>query len=59
MYGPVKFGASRNSDSAQAKNLVEQYMRECVSSRDKLTKFMDKLDGSDAAVKQPFSLDRV
>ncbi|CAE7197320.1 hypothetical protein AK812_SmicGene350 [Symbiodinium microadriaticum] len=47
----VHFGASSNSVSSQAKNMVEQYMRECVASRDKLMKFMDKLDVTDAAVK--------
>ena len=51
----VHFGASSNSVSSQAKNMVEQYMRECVASRDKLMKFMDKLDVTDAAVKVPFS----
>lgn len=55
----VQFPASSNSVSSQAHSMVEQHMRECVASRDKLTKFIDKLDLTDAAVKVSFSLNRV
>ena len=37
--------------STQVADNIEQYMKESVAARDKLTKFMDKLDLHDAAVK--------
>lgn len=38
------------SDREAADN-IEQYMKESVAARDKLSKFMDKLDMDDAGVK--------
>ena len=38
----------------QATDNIPTYMKECVTARDKLSKFMDKLDTEDPTVKLPF-----
>ncbi|CAE7505627.1 HERC2, partial [Symbiodinium microadriaticum] len=50
-YWCDKRTSGRQGLSEKAKDQVHHYMKECVAARDKMMKFVDKLDPTDAAVK--------